>query len=77
MVKSLEAMATDGKGKMDAKASRMTEKYNAAKASMKRRFGEQPFGPVTTENYNKGIDAAVHKVDSDKWKENWVNAMKR
>ena len=70
-------MATEGKSKIDRKSSKMTENYNAAKPSMKKHYGEQPFGPLTTKHFNDSIDDAVHKTDSDLWRENWIRSMQR
>ena len=78
MARSLEEMAADGKSKLDRKAPTMKSNYDAAKTQMKRRFGEQPFGPATTDAYNRGVDAAEYRApDTDLWKENWIRAMQR
>ena len=78
MAKSLEEMAADGKSKMDRKSTSMKTNYDAAKPGMKRRYGELPFGPQTTDNYNKGVDAAVYvPPDTDLWKSKWMKAMQR
>ena len=78
MAKSLDEMAADGKRKMDNKVPSMKANYDAAKPMMKRRYGELPFGPQTTDNYNKGVDAAEYRTpDTDLWKERWIQAMRR
>lgn len=78
MAKSLEEMASKGKKKMDNKSSSMKTNYDAAKHMMKRRYGELPFGPQTTANYNKGVDDADYTApDTDLWKEKWMAAMSR
>jgi len=78
MAPSIEEMAAKGKGKMDRKAPTMKLNYDSAKTMMKRRYGELPFGPITTDAYNKGVDAAVYVApDTDLWKEKWMAAMRR
>lgn len=77
MARTLEEMGSDGKSEMEDKASQMSENYDAKKTDMKKHFGEQPFGPLRTKHYNEAIDKAKHKVDADKWKDNWSDAMKK
>lgn len=77
VIKSLEEMGSDGRTKMTEKASTMNENYDAAKFDMKKNFGLQPFGPLRIKHYNERIDAAKHKVDADRWKERWTEAMKK
>jgi len=78
MAKSIEEMAVKGKSKMDRKAPTMKANYDSAKVMMKRRYGEQPFGPATTAAYNAGVDAAEYVApDTDLWKEKWMAAMRR
>jgi len=78
MAKSLEEMASKGKEKLDRKSTSMAKNFNDSKTKAKKNFGEQPFGPQTTENYNKGMDAAVYvQPDTDEWKESWMAAMRK
>jgi len=69
-------MATEGAGKLTAKAADMATSYNAAKSRMKIGYGETPFGPARKSAYNSGIDRAVyHAPDPAKWRRNWEAKM--
>jgi len=64
-------MVSTGSAKMTRKAAQMTSSYNAAKPRMKTGYGATPFGPTRKANYNTAIDAAVHRVDVEKWARNF------
>jgi len=76
MPRSLEEMVSVGKAKMDRKAATMSSSYNAAKGRMKTGYGGMPFGPTRKSNYNSGVDAAAHRVDTEKWARNWAAKMR-
>jgi len=75
MARTLEAMASEGFDKLTKKAARMKSSWEAAKGRMKTHYGEQPFGPTRTGNFNAGIDGATYRTDPDKWKRNWLAKM--
>lgn len=70
-MRTLEEMVSVGRGKLERKAASMSSSWNAAKSRMKTGYGETPFGPTRKANYNAGVDAATHRVDTDKWARNW------
>lgn len=74
-MRSLAEMVAAGKAKMDRKAGTMTTSWNAAKPRMKTGYGLTPFGPTRKSNYGTGVDAATHRVDTDKWARNWQAKM--
>ena len=61
---------------MDRKAASMSASWAAAKARMKTGYGAMPFGPTRKSNYSSGVDAASHRVDTDKWARNWAAKMR-
>ncbi|MDP3062445.1 MAG: hypothetical protein Q8O40_04410 [Chloroflexota bacterium] len=75
MARSLSEMVTQGKGKLERKASSMTASWNAAKSRMKAHYGEQPFGQTRKANFNREVDAATHRSDPNKWAENYAAKM--
>ncbi|MDP3063634.1 MAG: hypothetical protein Q8O40_10580 [Chloroflexota bacterium] len=75
MARSLSEMVTQGKGKLERKASSMTTSWNAAKSRMKTNYGKQPFGPTRKANYNTEVDAATHRSDPTKWAEHYAAKM--
>lgn len=75
-MRSLEEMVSAGKAKMDRKAATMTTSWNAAKPRMKTGYGLTPFGPTRKANYSSGVDAATHRVDTEKWARNWAAKMR-
>lgn len=75
MARSLSEMVTQGKGKLDRKASSMTASWDAAKARMIKHYSEQPFGRTRIANFTSEVNAAKHRVDSAKWAENWAAKM--
>ncbi len=74
-MRSLPEMVAAGKAKMDRKAASMVTSWNAAKPRMKTGYGATPFGPTRKANYGAGIDAATHRVDTEKWARNWAAKM--
>ena len=60
---------------MDRKAATMSTSWNAAKGRMKTGYGNTPFGPTRKANYNSGVDAATHRVDTEKWARNFAAKM--
>jgi hypothetical protein len=73
---SLEAMQEKGRTKLIRKGPSISAAYNAAKERMKRGYALCPFGETRKRNYVAGIDAAVHRVDPEKWARNWVEKMR-
>ena len=75
---SLEEMASKGAEKLTRKADIMARNYDAAKSRMKAHYGAVGFGPTRTSNYNAAIDAARYRIpDVNKWRENWLDAMRQ
>jgi len=70
-MRSLEEMVSSGKAKMERKAGSMSASWSAAKGRMKTGYGATPFGPTRKSNYGAGVDAANHRVDTEKWARNW------
>lgn len=60
---------------MDRKAAAMSASWAAAKGRMKTGYGLTPFGPTRKANYGAGIDAATHRVDTEKWARNYAAKM--
>lgn len=77
MAKSLDEMASQGRAKLERKASSMASSYNAAKSRMKSGYGNTPFGPTRKSAYNAGVDGASYRApDPDKWASNWAEKMR-
>ncbi|MEM1557425.1 MAG: hypothetical protein QXI11_00875 [Thermoproteota archaeon] len=73
---TLDEMADKGYRKAKAKEPRISTSWEAAKERMKRGYDATPFGPTRKANYRAAIDAARHRQDWDKWKENWTSKMR-
>jgi len=81
---SLEEMGAKGKRKYSAKVGAMDDHYGAAIPKAKRNYGELPFGPTVTGNYNAAMDsyalenyrAAIGPASADRWYDNWIEKMR-
>jgi len=68
-------MVAAGKKKLARKEASMKISYDAAKTRMKAGYDLTPFGPTRKANYKTGVDAAVFRVDTEKWARNWKAKM--
>jgi len=76
MVRTLEEMASVGARKLRDKAASISASWTAAKPRMKTGYATMPFGATRKANYDRGIDAATHRTDPEKWARNWPAKMR-
>jgi len=70
-MRTLDEMVAAGKAKMTRKEATMKLNYDAAKTRMKTGYGLTPFNARMKTAYGLGVDAAVFRVDTEKWARNF------
>jgi hypothetical protein len=74
---TLEEMASKGYTKAKAKDENIKKLWAEAKPRCIANYAKiEGFGPIRKANHRAAVEAAKHRTDWDKWKENWMAAMK-